>query len=307
MLSRKVLLFSALTLLIMLIMACTLFPVASAPSQSSAGALSITQTALALQQTQVALELTRRAPSLVAPTSPLPQPTAAALPTAAPATPTSQPLPSATLLAPTATPAAPGSGLPGTASGNLYCRTGPAPYYPAIDTMKAGDKVTVIGRQPEGDNYWLVTTPHGKTCWVWGRWLNITGDTASLTIATAPPPPPAAASIRLLRQDTCGNHFLVFSILNQGPESIESYLVRIKDLQTGFQYDNSTMPAFEDAFYRCGSTLPTLKPGKDTEAWIPIGNADTRGHTVQVSLKTCTEDGLSGECIERTPFNVTVP
>ncbi len=306
MLSRKVFLLPALALLIVLIMACTLFPVASAPSQSSAGALSITQTALALQQTQVALELTRRAPSLVAPTSP-PQPTAAALPTTAPATPTAQPLPSATLPAPTATPAASGSGLPGTASGNLNCRTGPAPYYPAIDTMKAGDKVTVIGRQPQGNNYWLVTTPRGNTCWVWGRWLNITGDTSTLAIATPPPPPPAAASIRLLRQDTCGSHFLVFAILNQGPQPIESYLIRIKDLKTGLLFDNTAIPSFEDGFYRCGDTLPTLKPRQETEAWVPIGNNDTHGHTVQVTLKTCTEDGFGGQCIERTPFNVTVP
>ncbi|HEY58790.1 MAG TPA: hypothetical protein G4O04_09710 [Anaerolineae bacterium] len=39
--------------------------------------------------------------------------------------------------------------------GNFYCRTGPAPYYPAIDSMKTGDAVQVKALQ-SGNTYQLL-------------------------------------------------------------------------------------------------------------------------------------------------------
>ncbi len=286
-----------------LLLACAL-PQLSPATQNSAPDLTFTQTAVALQQTQVALQLTLQAPSS-APASPAVPATATAGSTAPTATwsPTATQPPTATLAAsPTA---AAGQGLAGHAIGNLYCRTGPAPYYPAVDTMHAGDQVAVMARASQGDNYWLVRTPHGEICWVWGRWLNIAGDPQTLPEATPPPAPPAAVSVTLLRQDACWGNTLVFSIVNRGPKPIESIWIHIKDLSTGNTFE--IPPANRDVFYYCSGQLDTLDPSQDVEVWVDVGAVDLSGHTVQVTVKTCTEEGLQGQCIQRTPFNVNVP
>ena len=208
---------------------------------------------------------------------------------------------------PSPSPTAPPAGVKAVAIGNLYCRTGPAPYYPAIDTLVSGDQVTVLARSPEQyPDYWQIRTPRDNVCWVWGRWLNIQGNTDNLTIGEAPPPPPGAFSIRLLRQDTCfGFRFLVFSVINKGPKPIESMNVSVVDLQTGHIFD---IPAPQrDQLYHCGAYVDPLDPGQEVELWVPLQNVDLSGRTVQVSGKACTEDGLHGECVERTPFTVKVP
>ncbi len=191
--------------------------------------------------------------------------------------------------------------------GNLYCRTGPAPYYPAVDTMTSGAQVTVLARAPQQFvNYWQVRTPRGTVCWVWGRWLNIRGDTNTLAVGEAPPPPPGAFSIRLLRQDVCfGFRFLVFSVTNRGPKPIESMNLVVKDMDTGYTYE--VPPGQRDHLYHCGAYVDPLDPGKKVELWLPLRGANLSGHTVQVSGEACTEDGLAGECVKRTPFTVTVP
>lgn len=296
--------FGFLLLLVGVLLACA-WPQTAQTTHSPPSDLAFTQTAVALQQTQVALQLTLQAssptaaPVVATPSSPPPTAAVAASPTPAAAAATPTPT-----LAVSPTPTT-GNGLAGKATGNLYCRTGPAPYYPAIDTMKAGDQVTVLARASSADDYWLVQTPQGQTCWVWGRWLDVVGDAAALPAATPPPAPPAAVTVRLLRQQTCWNPSLVFSVTNRGPKAIESIWFRITDLETGNIYE--TPPGQRDVFYYCSGQLDTLDPAQDTEVWVDLGGPDVQGHIVQVVVKTCTEEGLQGECIQRTPFNVKVP
>jgi len=282
--------------------------------------LAITMTALSVQQTQIALRLTQQAlsaPSLtpLPPTPTYPPPASATpvptLPFPTGASPSSTPAgasPTSTQQLPTSTPTAGAETLPAVATGNLYCRTGPAPYYPAVDIMVSGEQVTVLARAPKQfASYWQVSTPRGKKCWVWGRWLNIKGDTNSIVMAAkVPSPPPGAFSIRLLRQGVCfGARFLVFSVTNRGPKPIESMKVVAKDLGTGYIYE--VPPDRRDYIYHCGAYVDSLKPGKEVELWLPLRGENLSGHTIQVSGKACTKNGLSGECVERTPFNMAVP
>ncbi len=307
MLSAKRLFWFAL--LASLALACSLPSVVSpTTSPSSQVDLNVTMTALALLQTQTALQQTMQAaqagaqptPSATAPPQVMPTPTIAApssSPTSPPPTATAAPSPTATVLS---------GGIQATATGNLFCRTGPAPYYPSIDSMKAGDQAQVIGRGPEESNYWQVRTSRGNVCWVWGRWLNIQGDTTLLPLASYPPPPPGAFSILLLRQDACGGSFyLVFSVTNKGSKPLESMQIQVKDMQTGNLYQ--IPPANRNFFFHCSAVTDPLDMDKETEVWVPLGAADLSSHMVQVTAKACTKDNLQGECVERTPFNVTVP
>ena len=271
------------------------------PSSSEEPDLALTMTALALMQTQIALQKTLQAPT----------PTTAALPLPSPTwPPVASPLPTATL-APTQPPAATATTsrteLSGTATGNLYCRTGPAPYYPKIDTLSKGNRVTVLARAADAEtDYWLVRTPSGDVCWVWGRWLSIEGDKTALPIATAPPPPPGAFSIGLRKQDTCaGVRYLVFVVVNRGPKPLESIQIRVKDIQTGNTFEIPVL--YRNSFFGCTENPDALAPNREAEVWVPIGAIDLSGRTVQVTAQACTKDDFQGECVQRTPFLVKVP
>ncbi|GEM_PF-2479877 len=268
------------------------------PAEEDPG-LALTMTALVLVQTQIALEQTLQAPTPTVAASPTPSPLSlpSPLPTATLA-PTSTPLP-------TATPSQ--TELAGTATGNLYCRTGPAPYYPKIETLSKGTPVTVLARASDPEaNYWLVRTPSGDVCWVWGRWLRIQGDKTALPIATAPPPPPGAFSIGLRKQDTCaGMRYLVFVVVNRGPKALESIQIQARDTQTGNLFE---IPAYyRNSFFRCSANPDALPPGQETEVWVPIGSIDLSGRTIQVTAQACTQDDFQGQCVKRTPFLVQVP
>ncbi len=270
------------------------------PEPATEPNLPLTMTALVLLQTQMALQQTLQVPTatpgVVAPPTQPP-----ALPTLKP---TSSPLPTATQSLATPTASVSGGGLSGSATGNLYCRTGPAPYYPATDTLKSGDPVTVIARTQDDSDYWLVRTPNGDVCWVWGRWLRITGDKAALPVATAPPPPPGAFSIGLRKQATCGGvYYLVFVVVNRGPKPLESIQIRAKDTKSGKVYEIPVI--YRNSFFRCGANPGSLAPGQEAEVWVPAD--DLSGRTLQVTAKACTKDDFQGECINRTPFIVNVP
>ena len=235
----------------------------------------ITMTAFSLQQTQTALQQT-----LHPPPSPTSQPTHP-----------------------------PSTNVQGIAQGNLNCRTGPAPYYYTVYSLKKGDVVQVLARSSEeGNEYWRVRTPQGKTCWVWGRWLSIQGNAAQLPVLPPPPPPPGAFSIQLLRQDSCnGNRFLVFRVTNKGPTTLESIEIFVQERLHGHWYSNHVSPAYVSGFYRCGGSMNSLKPEATTEVWVPIFAANLQGVTILVSSKACTKDSLKGKCFQRTTFSVQVP
>ena len=291
-------------LLVGLALGCALLQGLPLPGQKTD--LEATRNALWLQNTQVVLQLTMQV--LTTPTAPGapgggPMPPMASpprpAPTAAPPLlPTTTPPPS-----PTPVPATPtlAATLQGTATGNLYCRTGPAPYYPSADTLTKGDTATVLARSETTDPYpfWLVNTANGKTCWVWGRWFRVQGNTDLLPIATAPPPPPGAFSLGLRKITKCGGSFAVVLVLvNRGPEPLESVFVRIKDTKTGAVYELD--PGRRDEFWRCGGGKSRLFPGEEGEVWVLTYADDPRGNLLRITVRACTQDGLTGVCRERT-------
>ncbi len=77
------------------------------------------------------------------------------------------------------------------------CRSGPGTAYSIVTALNAGQQVTVAG-QDTADNYWIVTNPDGSgTCWLWGQYATVTGDTAALAQVqppAAPTPKPTKAA-----------------------------------------------------------------------------------------------------------------
>ncbi len=97
-----------------------------------------------------------------------------------PAVPTSTPIPSDTT-----TPSA----LMVSVSLATNCRTGPGNAYDMIGALPVGKSAEVVGKDAYGQ-YWIIKNPNNPgTCWLWGKYATVTGDTSQLPVIAAPPTP----------------------------------------------------------------------------------------------------------------------
>ena len=86
--------------------------------------------------------------------------------------------------------AAPPSGAPTlTVSTATNCRTGPGQAYASIFGLPVGQTAEVVGKNTS-TNYWIIKIPNGAgTCWLWGQYATVTGDTSTLPTVAIPPTP----------------------------------------------------------------------------------------------------------------------
>jgi hypothetical protein len=72
------------------------------------------------------------------------------------------------------------------------CRAGPGKVYDSLAILKQGQEATVVGRDTF-DNYWIVENPTtgSGTCWIWGVYATVVGDTSQFEESTPPPTPTA--------------------------------------------------------------------------------------------------------------------
>ena len=79
------------------------------------------------------------------------------------------------------------------------CRTGPGKAYDIVGALLVGGSTEVTGKNTSS-GYWIVKNPNNpsKTCWLWGQYASVAGNTASLAEVSVPPTPtpviPAAPS-----------------------------------------------------------------------------------------------------------------
>jgi hypothetical protein len=79
-----------------------------------------------------------------------------------------------------------------TVSQTTNCRTGPGTVYGLISALNPGGSAQVVGKFSAG-NYWVINTPGGTgTCWLWGQYATVSGNTSSLPEMYAPPSPTPA-------------------------------------------------------------------------------------------------------------------
>lgn len=79
-----------------------------------------------------------------------------------------------------------------TVSQNTNCRLGPSQDFDEIGSLGPGQIAEVIGKDTF-NNYWIIKLPDssGKTCWLWGQFATVSGDTS--TVAQMATPTPAAS------------------------------------------------------------------------------------------------------------------
>jgi N-acetylmuramoyl-L-alanine amidase len=99
----------------------------------------------------------------------------------------------------TATPT-PGEDVIGVATEDLNIRNGPGINYERVGMLIAGTRIQLTGVSEDGQWY-----RHSEG-WSAGEFLDITGDTAKLTVVTVEPPAATATLVATVaRSPTCGN------------------------------------------------------------------------------------------------------
>ena len=69
------------------------------------------------------------------------------------------------------------------------CRSGPGKVYDMIGALPVGKSAEVVGRDAY-NQYWIIQNPNNPgTCWLWGQYATVTGDTSQLPVIAAPPTP----------------------------------------------------------------------------------------------------------------------
>jgi len=119
-----------------------------------------------------------------------------------------------TLLAPTATAAPPSetptitpTGTPSvpqvSVSSATNCRTGPSTAFDWLYGLDPGKTAEVVGKNtPTG--YWIIKYP-GGTCWLWGQYATVTGNTSGLTEYPVPATPTFAVHVTMTWSDVATN------------------------------------------------------------------------------------------------------
>ncbi len=96
------------------------------------------------------------------------------------------------------------------------CRTGPGEVYEIVFTYVAGTKLEIAGRYEPG-NFWLVKSAESPSglCWMWGEYVDVTGNYGSVPGVTPPPTSGSVPSEVLIVDQweySCDNGTLTFSL-----------------------------------------------------------------------------------------------
>jgi len=103
---------------------------------------------------------------------------------------TEPPLDSTGTSTPTSTATATSSVPTVSVSAATNCRTGPDVLYQLVMVFQPGATAEVVGKY-QAPNYWIIKTPTDDTCWLWGEYATIQGETSALPDMAAPPAPVA--------------------------------------------------------------------------------------------------------------------
>jgi YD repeat-containing protein len=187
------------------------------------------------------------------------------------------------------------------------CRSGPGTVYPSLGVLIVGQTAEVVGRSASSDN-WIILLPSNVaiTCWLWGYYATVTGDTTGLIVYSPPPTPTPSAGFTLtfLNSITCGGVVgFKYRLVNIGSVTWESYRVVTYDATTGttttFTWDsfmnviNCVDPVIEVNSLEAGGVGETGNWGMGVLTYNPAG------HNITATFTLCSLDGLTGQCLDK--------
>jgi hypothetical protein len=193
-----------------------------------------------------------------------------------------------------------------TVSVETNCRSGPGTPYDILGVLQVGQSAEVIGRNASSDT-WIIKLPSNPavTCWLWGYYATVVGNTSGLTVYTPPPTPTPAAAFTLSYLSTafCGVYGFRIQITNVGSVTFSSYQMVTLDNTTATT--TTYMEATFTDYTGCGgfaSQLQDIEPGEMGVAgnWGGSLGYDPSGHSITTTFKLCSTDTLTGTCAERS-------
>jgi len=223
----------------------------------------------------------------------------------------------------TLTPTIPQTGTPTTpvvsVSIDTNCRTGPGVVYDYLTGLLVGEKAEVVGKYTSvSPTYWIIKKG-SITCWLWGRYATVEGNTSTLPEMIPPPSPtptftatatattvPSGPNFTLsfdgVTNCSPGDDYAVLKWFNNGSVVFESAKAEIKDLDASTNLYGpalSNVP-FGAASPGCGAGNSTLGVGNTAYSAYFIGSPAPSGHNIRIIITLCSQDGALGECATRT-------
>lgn len=198
-----------------------------------------------------------------------------------------------------------------TVSSDTYCRFG-GPYsaFKILDTVRVGQKVEVLARNPENDSY-FVKSPNNPsvTCWLYGKYATLAGNTTGLAVSTmhptptptATPTPSPAFTVSYSGIENCGALY-AFKLFIKNTGSLTWQYISLvgTDTITSFAINQSSN-VFKE-YSGCSTVLEQadLTPGEQSFVLNVDGASyfdyNPAGHPINVTVTLCTQDGGGGTC-----------
>ncbi|MBE3038979.1 MAG: hypothetical protein IMZ62_09240 [Chloroflexi bacterium] len=185
------------------------------------------------------------------------------------------------------------------------CRSGPGTAYDVLGILNVGQTAEVVGRSVYNDS-WIIKLPSNPavTCWLWGQYATVVGNTAGLPVFNPPPTPTPAASFNVVYSSTevCGGglYAIKFQITNNGSVTWESDRVITTDQATSetVTVDRNNFPNINGC--ATASTDQNLEAGEVGITMNAGFSANPAGHSITATIRVCSLDGMAGTCLEKT-------
>ncbi len=193
------------------------------------------------------------------------------------------------------------------------CRSGPGTAYDVLGIFNVGESGQVVGRSFYSDN-WIVKLPSHPTitCWLWGQYATVTGDTSALPIIAPPPTPTPSVDFTIGYSSfgvgpgyTC----LKFMVLNNGPLPWSSWYLTVTDTNQGVSGANAGNNfVFLDQWCLSSGVVGEIMPGAagQVSAYLALLSNPTGDHA-GTTLTLCTGDDQGGTCLTKSVDAVIGP
>ena len=192
------------------------------------------------------------------------------------------------------------------------CRLGPGIAYTRVGLLQVGETAQVTGRHPT-DNYWVIRTPGSATgtCWLWGQYATVIGDTSALPVLTPPAPPPTTTAapefdVAYEGLESCSSTgwWVDLGLENIGTLTFRSVMFTIEDRDTDDSLTQRTNGFVNKNGCSETATSDTLAPDVSRTVSSPVLTDDPRGHRLRATITLCSNTGQDGTCVTQV-VNIT--
>jgi hypothetical protein len=171
--------------------------------------------------------------------------------------------------------------------------------------LEVNQVAEVVGRNAAG-NYWIIRNPNrpGETCWLWGNFATVTGDTSVLPVFTPPPAPTPVPGFDVdfngLESCTGTGWWVDLNMENTGSLTFRSITLTVQDLDTG-----TNLTLYADGFTNrngCSDseTRDNLAPGASVVMSSSPFAYNPTGHRLRATITLCSNITQSGTCVTQT-------